>query len=88
MIEEWKEFDGGFSSLHVHSDNAGSHFKNSWTLNYLSRLKELLKMKVTWSFGCPGMMKRAVRADTIKGKVILKTYTAVAAHLESKFPDA
>jgi hypothetical protein len=99
MIEQWQQFEGGFSSLHVHSDNAGSHFKNSRTLNYLSRLKELLKMKVTWSFGCPGhgkgpwdgiggMMKRALRADTIKGKVILKTYTAVAAHLETKFSDA
>ena len=23
MINQWKQFEGGFSSLHVHSDNAG-----------------------------------------------------------------
>ena len=24
MIDQWRQFEGGFSSLHVHSDNAGS----------------------------------------------------------------
>ena len=55
MIKRWKSFGEHFHSLHVHSDNAGSHFKNSRTLNFLSRLKAALNgMKVTWSFGCPG----------------------------------
>jgi hypothetical protein len=55
MIERWQSFGEAFYSLHVHSDNAGSDFKNSRTLNFLSRLKGLLdSIKVTWSFGCPG----------------------------------
>ena len=42
-------------SVHMHSDNARQHFKNSKTLNFLSRLLELLTLQVvTWSFGCPG----------------------------------
>ena len=84
MIQQWL---GGFHepvvSLHVHSDNAGSHFKNSRTLNYLSKLKEMFRQlsKVTWSFGCPGhgkgpwdgiggLMKRVLRSDTINQKVM------------------
>ncbi len=30
-------------SVHIHSDNAGSHFKSSKTLNYLSRMPEFIK---------------------------------------------
>ena len=83
MIEQWLNFHEPVMSLHVHSDNAGSHFKNSRTLNYLSRLKGLFQqlVKVTWSFGCPGhgkgpwdglggLMKRVLRSDTIKQKVL------------------
>ena len=82
MIQQWLGFHEPVVSLHVHSDNAGSHFKNSRTLNFLSRLKGLFQQlhKVTWSFGCPGhgkgpwdgiggLMKRVLRSDTIKQKV-------------------
>ena len=41
-------------SIHIHSDNAGQHFKSNKTLNFLSRLSDNLKKPVTWSFGCPG----------------------------------
>lgn len=96
MIDKWEQFEGGFSSLHIHSDNAGSHFKNSRTLNYLSRLRDLLERKVTWSFGCPGhgkgpwdgiggMMKRALRSATLKLQKIFKDYKQVAAYLFEKF---
>ena len=84
MIQQWLTFHEPVVSLHVHSDNAGSHFKNSRTLNYLSRLKGLFQQlqKVTWSFGCPGhgkgpwdgvggLMKRVLRSDTINQKVTL-----------------
>jgi len=85
------------TSLHIHSDNAGSHFKNGRTLNYLSRLKGVLQdKKVTWSFGCPGhgkgpwdgmggLTKRVLRSDTIKQKIVIKTYQEVAAHLQKIF---
>jgi hypothetical protein len=51
----WKDnFNGAVTSVHIHSDNAGQHFKSGKTLNYLSRLLTLLGINVTWSFGCPG----------------------------------
>ena len=62
FINEWLQ-EHNIVSIHIHSDNAGSHFKNSRTLNYLSRLRSRLQsvveeagvvFKVTWSFGCPG----------------------------------
>ena len=53
FIDEWVA-EAVVMSIHIHSDNAGSHFKNSRTLNYLSRLHERLDLKATWSFGCPG----------------------------------
>ena len=53
FIEEWVA-EAAVTSIHIHSGNAGSHFKNSRTLNYLSRLHERLGLKATWSFGCPG----------------------------------
>jgi hypothetical protein len=84
------------TSLHIHSDNAGSHFKNSKTLNFLSRLFERLGFKVTWSFGCPGhgkgpwdgfggLMKRVMRRDTIDENVVLLDYVQAAAHLRTRF---
>jgi hypothetical protein len=66
FIDEWMS-EHKITSIHIHSDNAGSHFKNSRTLNYLSRLHDRMQLlrekdevgyapafKVTWSFGCPG----------------------------------
>ena len=52
-----------FVALHMHSDNAPSHFKNSKTLHFLSKLPEKLKswssvagrsFRVVWEFGAPG----------------------------------
>jgi hypothetical protein len=66
FIDEWMS-EHKITSIHIHSDNAGSHFKNSRTLNYLSRLHDRMQLlrekdefgyapafQVTWSFGCPG----------------------------------
>ena len=99
MIKQWLVTDHrqfGITSVHIHSDNAGQHFKNSRTLHYLSTLKAELGMKVTWSFGCPGhgkgpwdglggLMKRVLRSETIKLKVVLRTYQDVAAYLRLRF---
>ena len=95
FVDAWFQ-QHNIRSLHIHSDNAGSHFKNSRTLNYLSRLFERLGVKVTWSFGCPGhgkgpwagfggLLKRVLRRDTIDQNVVLKCFQAVADHLESRF---
>jgi hypothetical protein len=43
-----------FTALHLHSDNAAQHFKNSKSKNWLSfQLKNGIKF-ATWSYGCPG----------------------------------
>jgi hypothetical protein len=87
-------------SVHIHSDNAGQHFKSNKTLNFLSRLGEKLGVPVTWSFGCPGhgkgpwdgvggMFKRVLRRDTLDTMSIyhcvLKTYADVARALRKRF---
>ena len=48
-------------ALHLHSDNAPSHFKCSKTMYFLSKLPERLKswvsnrpFRVVWEFGPPG----------------------------------
>lgn len=53
-----------FVALHMHSDNAPSHFKNSKTMHFLTTLPERLKswssdvygrsFRVLWEFGAPG----------------------------------
>lgn len=52
-----------FFALHLHSDNAASHFKSSQTMNFVSTLPERLQswaerfpfsMRVFWEFGAPG----------------------------------
>ena len=52
-----------FVALHMHSDNAPSHFKSSKTMYYLTTLSERLKswssvagrnFRVVWEFGPPG----------------------------------
>ena len=52
-----------FVALHIHSDNAPSHFKSSKTMNYLTKLPERLSswaanvpfsFRVFWEFGAPG----------------------------------
>ena len=52
-----------FVGLHMHSDNAPSHFKSSKTMYYLTTLPEQLKswssvpgrsFRVVWEFGPPG----------------------------------
>ena len=52
-----------FVALHMHSDNAPSHFKSSKTMHYLTKLPERLKswasvagrsFRVVWEFGPPG----------------------------------
>ena len=60
MLAWWQDndsFNEVITSIHIHSDNAGSHFKCNKTLNFLSRLKGLLGVPVTWSFGCPGLSR-------------------------------
>ena len=96
MQQWWTTFHEPVKSLHVHSDNAGSHFKSSKTMNFLSRLPALFMWLVTWSFGCPGhgkgpwdgfggMLKRVMRRDTIDEKVVLKNSTDVAKYLRDRF---
>jgi hypothetical protein len=49
-------------ALHLHSDNAPSHFKCSKTMHFLSKLPQQLKpwaqlgrsFRVVWEFGPPG----------------------------------
>ena len=67
MAQQWvRGSHQPVTSLHIHSDNAGSHFKNSRTLNYLSRLKGMLAgIKVTWSFGCPGDCHSAATLESV-----------------------
>ena len=52
-----------FVALHMHSDNAPSHFKSSKTMYYLTTLSERLNswasvagrsFRVVWEFGAPG----------------------------------
>ena len=52
-----------FVALHMHSDNAPSHFKNCKTLHFLTTLPERLRpwasvpnrsFRVLWEFGAPG----------------------------------
>jgi hypothetical protein len=94
FIDEWLQ-GHTIHSIHIHSDNAGSHFKNSKTLNYLSRLFDRLNLKVTWSFGCPGhgkgpwdgfggVMKRIMRRDTINDNVVILDFVGAAEHLRSR----
>jgi hypothetical protein len=107
MQEWWKEFTSAnhedemvlipyILSLHIHSDNAGSHFKSSKTMNFLSRLRGMFGWKVTWSFGCPGhgkgpwdgfggMLKRVMRRATTDEKVLLKSSADVVAFLRLRF---
>lgn len=44
-----------FTSHHIHSDNAGQHFKNKYSARFLTlyHIKYNLEF-ATWSFGCPG----------------------------------
>ena len=55
--------DEQFTTLFIHSDNASQHFKNSKTLNWLSKRSSSTKRrkgslsqlkKCQWSFGAPG----------------------------------
>ena len=51
-----------FVALHMHSDNAPSHFKCSKSMHYLTTLTERLKLwaptgrsfRIVWEFGAPG----------------------------------
>lgn len=45
---------GKFSALHLHSDNAAQHFKNSKSKNWLSLQLKSGIASATWSYGCPG----------------------------------
>ena len=54
MQRWWQGFREPVKSLFIHSDNAGSHFKSSKTMNFLSRLPKLFGWPAHWSFGCPG----------------------------------
>ena len=54
MLRWWIDGSEVIHSIHIHSDNAGTHFKSNKTLNFLSRLKALLGVPVSWSFGCLG----------------------------------
>jgi hypothetical protein len=60
--------DEQFTTLFIHSDNASQHFKNSKTLNWLSKRPSSTKRrkgslsqlkKCQWSFGAPGHGKGA-----------------------------
>ena len=66
FIDEWMSAHK-IGSIRIHSNNGSSHFKNSRTLDYLSRLHDRMQLlretnefgyappfKATWSFGCPG----------------------------------
>ena len=68
--------------FYIHSDNAAPHFKNSKTLNFLSRILSMFTWVIVacWSFGCPGhgkgpwdglggILKRMLRQDTIDKKL-------------------
>jgi hypothetical protein len=93
----WKDnFNEPVTSVHIHSDNAGQHFKSGKTLNYLSRLLGLLGINVTWSFGCPGhgkgpwdgfgaVLKRICRREVHDQKVQLKCAADVAKLLKERF---
>ena len=100
QLQWWQDqsnFQEEIKSVHVHSDNAGQHFKNSKTLNFLSRLLELLTLVVvTWSFGCPGhgkgpwdcfgaVMKRFLRRLVHDLKASLKGPDDVAQDLKKHF---
>ena len=74
--------------LYIHSDNAATHFKNSKTLNFLSRIPSIFTwiLIACWSFGCPGhgkgpwdglggILKRMLRQDTIDRK--LKSHSGI-----------
>ena len=59
--EQWPE--ESFTQVHIHSDNAGQHFKNSkskrWLSLFLTTLPSIPQkfpkiIKATWSYGCPG----------------------------------
>lgn len=45
-----------FTSLHLHTDNAPQHYKNTKTMFVMSCLPKRFDFlyNVTWSFGCPG----------------------------------
>ena len=95
FLDQWRK-DHDITSVHIHSDNAGSHFKNGRTLNYLSRLKDRLGCTTTWSFGCPGhgkgpwdgfggCLKRVLRRDTIDQNIVIADFMTAAEHLRSRF---
>jgi hypothetical protein len=49
-----------FSKHHIHSDNAGQHFKNKYSARFLTLYQIKYNLDVTtWSFGCPGHGKGA-----------------------------
>lgn len=63
LEEEQIRTEEHFSALHIHSDNAPSHFKSSKTMHYLTSLPQRLKpwatstgntFRVVWEFGAPG----------------------------------
>ena len=97
----WRDnFNQPISSTHIHSDNAGQHFKSSMTLNFLSRLSDGFQIPFTWSFGCPGhgkgpwdgiggMFKRILRRDTLDSKskfhCVLKLHSDVSEQLRKRF---
>ena len=99
MLRWWQDsenFNEVIHSIHLHSDNAATHFKSNKTLNFLSRLKSLLGVPVTWSFGCPGhgkgpwdgfggTLKRMCRQNALFLTVAFKTAADVAQHIRDMF---
>ena len=99
MLRWWQDsenFNEVIHRIHLHSDNAATHFKSNKTLNFLSRLKSLLGVPVTWSFGCPGhgkgpwdgfggTLKRMCRQNALFLTVVFKTASDVAQHIRDMF---
>jgi len=69
-----------FDQVHIHSDNAAQHFKNSKTQRWVSHLYSAHNWikNASWSFGCPGhgkgvwdglggVIKRRLREDITNG---------------------
>lgn len=56
-----------FDQVHIHSDNAAQHFKNSKTQRWVSHLYSAHNWikNASWSFGCPGHGKGSVELSSV-----------------------
>ena len=56
FVDKWaKEQDLEFSEHLIRSDGAGSHFKNRFTLRFITDYMKTMRLgRVSWCFGAPG----------------------------------